>query len=51
MELLRKKSFKIKMKITQKYKNMILNDFDKRFLIDFLPQGNQRKKYKPSKVI
>lgn len=33
MELLRKKSFKIKMKITQKYKNMILNDFDKRFLI------------------
>ena len=44
MELLRKKSFKIKMKITQKYKNMILNDFDKRFLIDFLPQGNQRKK-------
>ena len=43
MELLRKKSFKIKMKITQKYKNMILNDFDKRFLIDFLPQGNQRK--------
>ena len=51
MELLRKKSFKIKMKNTQKYKNMILNDFDKRFLIDFLPQDNQRKKYKPSKVI
>lgn len=32
------------MKITQKYKNMILNDFENRFLNDFLPQGNLKKK-------
>ena len=31
------------MKITQKYKNMILNDFENRFLNDFLPQGNPKK--------
>ena len=32
------------MKIFQKYKNMILNDFENRFLIDFLPLGNQKRK-------
>ncbi len=31
------------MRIIQKYKNMILNDFENRFLIDFLPQGNPKK--------
>ena len=32
------------MKITQKYTNKILKDFENRFLVDFLPQGNPKKK-------